>query len=230
MKHDQKCRALKMVQASLANALVANQPDLSGKVALTASQVSSALACVNMVLNDKDASDAAMSPVDIAQLVLQVLTLILSHLPVGTSGAPTPAPSPTGGASTLDTSSDLTLAETIMQILELLLSKLPQTGNATSSEVTVNPKGLSAVDIAGLVLSVLQLLLSKFGTSTAAPATVVSNDLVGVSAVEPRVTSDSATYAYDALGRLTSVTLANADKVVYNYDSVGNRTSVVSTL
>lgn len=228
MKHDQRCRALKMVQASLNNALVTNLPDASGKVLLTGAQVDSALSCVNMVLNDKDTSNTAVSPVDIAQLVLEVLTLILSHLP--SSNGPTPVPAPSSSVDAHDTSTDLTLAETIMQIIELLLSKLPQSGNAAASETAAKPEGLSAVDIAGLVLSVLQLLLSKFGTPTPTPALASVSNHADIGSVEPRVTSDSATYTYDTLGRLTSVTLANSDKVVYNYDSVGNRTSVVNTL
>lgn len=39
---------------------------------------------------------------------------------------------------------------------------------------------------------------------------------------------DSATYTYDNLGRLKTVTFANGTVITYNYDPVGNRTSVVA--
>lgn len=38
---------------------------------------------------------------------------------------------------------------------------------------------------------------------------------------------DSATYTYDTLGRLKTVTFANGTVITYNYDACGNRTSVV---
>jgi YD repeat-containing protein len=41
--------------------------------------------------------------------------------------------------------------------------------------------------------------------------------------------SDSTTYSYDALGRLTQVTYANGTSIVYAYDAAGNRTSVTVT-
>jgi len=40
---------------------------------------------------------------------------------------------------------------------------------------------------------------------------------------------DSATYTYDGVGRLKTVTFANGTVVTYNYDAMGNRTSVVTT-
>lgn len=39
--------------------------------------------------------------------------------------------------------------------------------------------------------------------------------------------SDSATYTYDLLGRLKTITFANGTVITYNYDASGNRTSVV---
>ena len=41
--------------------------------------------------------------------------------------------------------------------------------------------------------------------------------------------SDTATYTYDSLGRLKTVTFANGTVITYNYDAMGNRTSVVTT-
>jgi uncharacterized protein RhaS with RHS repeats len=41
--------------------------------------------------------------------------------------------------------------------------------------------------------------------------------------------ADSATYTYDSLGRLKTVTYLSGKTITYSYDSVGNRTSVVST-
>lgn len=40
----------------------------------------------------------------------------------------------------------------------------------------------------------------------------------------------SATYTYDALGRLTQVTYDTGTTIVFTYDAVGNRTSRVITL
>lgn len=37
------------------------------------------------------------------------------------------------------------------------------------------------------------------------------------------------TYAYDALGRVISITYDNGTVVTYTYDAAGNRTSVVAT-
>ena len=168
MNHDQKCRVLKMVLASLQNAVVANpsnKPADAGQPAesaLTEAQVNSALDVVNSVLKQPEdpSVDANLSAVDIAALVLQILQLILSHFPGGT---PAPAPAPA-----IDATSILTIAETIMQILELILSKLPK--SASPAPAAVRENALSATDIAGLVLAILQLLLSKFGTPAPAPA------------------------------------------------------------
>ena len=41
--------------------------------------------------------------------------------------------------------------------------------------------------------------------------------------------SDTATYTYDSLGRIKTVTFANGTVITYNYDAMGNRTSVVTT-
>ncbi|MBU6455299.1 MAG: hypothetical protein KGS72_26245 [Cyanobacteria bacterium REEB67] len=171
MKHDQKCRVLKMVLASLQNAIVANpsnKPANAGQpaeAALTEAQVNSALDVVNSVLKQPEdpSVDANLSAVDIAALVLQILQLILSHFPGGASPAPAPAPAPA-----IDATSILTIAETIMQILELILSKLPK--SVSPAPAAVRESALSATDIAGLVLAILQLLLSKFGTPAPAPA------------------------------------------------------------
>jgi len=43
----------------------------------------------------------------------------------------------------------------------------------------------------------------------------------------PALATDSATYTYDALGRLTQVTYANGTTVQYTYDAAGNRTATV---
>lgn len=40
---------------------------------------------------------------------------------------------------------------------------------------------------------------------------------------------DSATYTYDNLGRLKTITFQNGTVVTFNYDAMGNRTSVVTT-
>lgn len=45
----------------------------------------------------------------------------------------------------------------------------------------------------------------------------------------PTLAADSATYTYDALGRLTQVTYANGTTVQYSYDAAGNRTAKVVT-
>ena len=179
MKHDQKCRALKMVLSTLQTAIATNQPQpadagQASGAALSESQVASALASVNLVLNDKDAvtANVSLSPVDIAQLVLQILQLILSHLP-GSTAAPTPSPAPAPvpaptPAPAIDATGVIDIAETIMEVLELLLSKL--TTSATAKPAVESP-ALSPIDIAGLVLEVIQLLLSKFATpAPTAPA------------------------------------------------------------
>lgn len=41
--------------------------------------------------------------------------------------------------------------------------------------------------------------------------------------------ADTATYTYDNLGRLKTVTYANGTIISYSYDPAGNRTSVVTT-
>lgn len=41
--------------------------------------------------------------------------------------------------------------------------------------------------------------------------------------------ADTATYQYDALGRLISVTRSNGSTTTYTYDAAGNRTSRTST-
>ncbi len=41
--------------------------------------------------------------------------------------------------------------------------------------------------------------------------------------------ADTATYTYDSLGRLKTVTFTNGTVITYNYDAAGNRTSVVTT-
>ena len=172
MNHDQKCRVLKMVLASLQHAVVANggaEPNKPAdsspavEAALTEAQVSSALYLVNTVLKagDDPSVDANLSATDIAALVLQILQLILSHFPQGGGSAPSPAPK-----ESIDATSVLAIIEAIMQALELILAKLPKKAVVAS----VRPEGLSAVDIAGLVLAVLQLLLSKFGTQAPTPA------------------------------------------------------------
>ena len=40
--------------------------------------------------------------------------------------------------------------------------------------------------------------------------------------------ADSASYTYDSLGRLKTVTFASGTVITYNYDLCGNRTSVVT--
>ena len=43
------------------------------------------------------------------------------------------------------------------------------------------------------------------------------------------VHAGSVTYAYDTLGRLTSLTYSNGVVITYTYDAAGNRSSVVTT-
>ena len=43
------------------------------------------------------------------------------------------------------------------------------------------------------------------------------------------MTSDTATYTYDSLGRIKTVTFANGTVITYNYDAMGNRTSVTTS-
>lgn len=40
--------------------------------------------------------------------------------------------------------------------------------------------------------------------------------------------ADTATYTYDSLGRVKTVTFTNGTVITYNYDALGNRTSVVT--
>lgn len=48
----------------------------------------------------------------------------------------------------------------------------------------------------------------------------------GVMAIPAWAASDSATYAYDSLGRLTTVTYSNGTTIVYTYDAADNRTNM----
>ena len=41
--------------------------------------------------------------------------------------------------------------------------------------------------------------------------------------------ADTATYTYDNLGRLKTITYTNGTVITFNYDSAGNRTSVVTS-
>jgi YD repeat-containing protein len=41
--------------------------------------------------------------------------------------------------------------------------------------------------------------------------------------------ADTATYTYDNLGRLKTVTFTNGTVITYNYDAAGNRTSIVTS-
>ncbi|MBN9397511.1 MAG: RHS repeat protein [Candidatus Melainabacteria bacterium] len=41
---------------------------------------------------------------------------------------------------------------------------------------------------------------------------------------------DTATYTYDNLGRLKTVTFTNGTVITYNYDDAGNFTSIVTTI
>ena len=41
--------------------------------------------------------------------------------------------------------------------------------------------------------------------------------------------ADTATYTYDTLGRLKTITYTNGTVITFNYDSAGNRTSVVTS-
>jgi YD repeat-containing protein len=248
MKHDQKCRALKMVSASLKNAIATNAPQAGGEVALSEIQIGSALSCVKTVLNDQDASDAALSPVDIAQLVLEILQLILSHLPGGSTSGPTPAPTPTPApaptatpapAPAIDTTGILDIAETIMEILELILSKLPQSGGSTTPASAPAPghavgekNSISPVDIASIILAVLQLLLSRFGTPAPTKSASSKDSSLATasnaSRPSPRTPPPGTQYVYDNLGRLQEIQFATGQTLTYSYDEAGNRESIVT--
>lgn len=41
--------------------------------------------------------------------------------------------------------------------------------------------------------------------------------------------ADTATYTFDNLGRIKTITFSNGTVVTYNYDSVGNFTSIVTS-
>jgi YD repeat-containing protein len=48
-------------------------------------------------------------------------------------------------------------------------------------------------------------------------------------ALPSEAASGTATYSYDALGRLVQVTYNNGTTIAYTYDTAGNRVSVVVT-
>lgn len=91
-----------------------------------------------------------------------------------------------------------------------------------------------------VILHLHQAITTQQGTASAttkkpcqcgkASAVAIGTEaVVEAEAVRPLVTSDSVTYGYDTLGRLTTLTYANGTVIQYNYDAVGNRTSVVTT-
>ena len=52
--------------------------------------------------------------------------------------------------------------------------------------------------------------------------------LAGGVVMAPMVQAGSATYTYDALGRLIKVTYANGTVITYTWDAAGNRTQTVT--
>ena len=51
----------------------------------------------------------------------------------------------------------------------------------------------------------------------------------GIEAIPAWAASDNATYTYDTIGRVTSVTYENGTTITYTYDAAGNRTNVTVT-
>jgi YD repeat-containing protein len=70
-------------------------------------------------------------------------------------------------------------------------------------------------------------MFSMIRMTTKAVLLVLTLSAIGTSAVF--ASSDSATYTYDALGRVTSVTYANGTTITYTYDAAGNRTGKTVT-
>jgi YD repeat-containing protein len=154
----------------------------------------------------------------ILQLILQILEGILAEQP--------PA-----GQTPADLQQE---TATLMHALTDTLTGVHAQNAKAATGGTVDIGGVQ-VNILQIIIQILQsILLQNSGTTVSTPAPVEAMETTDTIAkpdvLEPRVTADSAVYAYDLLGRLISVTLANSDEVVYNYDSVGNRTSVVTTL
>jgi YD repeat-containing protein len=229
MTNNHKARVLKVLLATLQQA-TQSSTNGQGPVAsmLSAEQVASSLAIVHSVVNDDTSSSSpadTTTAADIAQLILQILQLILSKLPPSTVSAP----------AADDNTSAIDIGEIILEILELLLSKIPvSTGATPATDTTVS---LSAVDIVQLILQVLQALLGRLQPTTSAVSKLGCADCakkVGVlpiaapNVIVPHLTTDSVTYTIDSLGRLTKLTYLNGTTITYNYDSVGNRTSVVT--
>jgi YD repeat-containing protein len=188
-----------------------------------------------------------------------IAMLQTSAMSLNTLGTKAPA-NPAQAVDPADTQVASTILQLILPILEGILAEQPTAGQsaaelqqentALARAITDTLTGIhlqnakattgGTVVIGGVQINILQIiiqiiqsiLLQNSGTTptTPTPAPATSEKIAKPEVIEPRVTADSAIYAYDSLGRLTSVTLANTDKVVYNYDSVGNRTSVVSTL
>jgi YD repeat-containing protein len=50
-----------------------------------------------------------------------------------------------------------------------------------------------------------------------------------LTALPASAASDSVSYTYDTLGRVTRMAYANGTSVVYSYDAAGNRTGAVTT-
>jgi YD repeat-containing protein len=154
----------------------------------------------------------------ILQLILQILEGILAE-------------QPTVGQTAADLQTENTA---LMHALTDTLTGVHTQNAQALTGGTVDIGGVQ-VNILQIIIQIMQAILAilaqSSGASTPTPApTSATNNIAEPEVIEPRVTADSATYVYDSLGRLISVTLANSDKVLYNYDSVGNRTSVVTTL
>jgi len=154
----------------------------------------------------------------ILQLILQILEGILAE-------------QPTPGQSAADLQQENTA---LMHVLTDTLTGVHVQNAKAATGGTVDIGGVQ-INILQIIIQILQsILLQNVGTTTPVPAPVpasaLTENVAEPEVIEPRVTADSAVYAYDSLARLTSVTFLNTDKVVYNYDSVGNRTSVVATL
>ena len=74
--------------------------------------------------------------------------------------------------------------------------------------------------------------MKKLDLSEVRQAVRAASAVVLLTCAATALAANSATYTYDALGRLNKVVYSDGAKnstVTYSYDAAGNRTSVVST-